>query len=111
MTTLPATAFPTPVESAYPITSLTAYYTRLLDHKEKTVAAFFRANPDAGWARNWPQGNTARETLALSWLKAQQENGATLVKTADPLSDGQNALGNPHHTLLMQIQSGRAIAL
>lgn len=107
---LPLT-FPAALESTYPLSSLTAYYSQLVAQKEDSIGAFFTANPDAGWAKNWPQGNSNSEKLVLAWLQAQQDNGATLVKTSDPLSDDQNALANPHHSLAMQIKSGRAIAL
>lgn len=104
------TPAPAPIESVYALPSLTATYTAALTKKQSAVDDFFATHPNADWARNWPDGNTKSESFVVDWLKAQQDQGATQIKTVNPIS-GEGPLSNPHDTLLVQIKSGRALAL
>ena len=101
---------PAPVESVYTIDSLVSAFNDALKAKQEKVDAFFAKNPTADWARNWPDGNTVSERFVVDWLKAQTDNGATQIKTADPIS-GNSPMANPHYSLYMQIRAGRAYAL
>ncbi len=104
------TQAPAPIESVYALPSLTASYTAALANKQSRVDDFFKTHPNADWAKNWPDGNTQSESFVVDWLNAQQDQGATQIKTTQPIS-GEGALSNPQNTLLMQIKSGRAFAL
>jgi hypothetical protein len=101
---------PSPIESIYAIDSLVTAFSDALKAKQEKVDAFFAKNPTADWARSWPDGNTVSERFVVDWLKAQADNGATRIKTADPIS-GNNPMANPDHSLYMQIRAGRARAV
>lgn len=100
---------PAPIESVYTLDSLVTAFSDALKTKQEKVDAFFAKNPTANWARSWPDGNTVSEQFVVDWLKAQVNNGATQIKTADPIS-GNTPMANPLHSLYMQIRAGRARA-
>lgn len=101
---------PTPIESVYALDSLVSTFSDALKTKQGKVDAFFAKNPTAYWAKNWPDGNTMSEQFVVNWLKAQANNGATKIKTADPIS-GNTLMADPLHSLYMQIHAGRACAI
>ncbi|MGZ9109480.1 MAG: hypothetical protein ACXW4B_11755 [Micavibrio sp.] len=101
---------PAPIETIYTIDSLVSAFNEALTAKQEKVTAFFAKNPTADWARNWPDGNTVTEQFVVDWLKAQADNGATQIKTVNPIS-GNGPVANPHHSLYMQIRAGHAYAV
>ena len=74
-------------QHTYSIDVLTHVFQLAAKRKDDAATAFFEKNPDATWAKDWPQISKASEQYVLEWLKAQDQSGKNLVKTQLPIDD------------------------